>query len=148
MIKKFSEYSINENLNGFQNGDVVEVISVMGETENLNKANSKYIGRIYVVDHSDEHSVHTLDGGTWMISDVRKLSAKEIEKRQPEIKEIHAAWETRKINKLDRNLRYLEEQLNCMYNNLDYVESTNITKEVNTLNDVRYRLTLNIEKLD
>ena len=73
MIKKFNEYNINENLNGFIKGDIVEVISLMGETENLNPEHAKYIGRIYVVKGSDIHSVDVLDGGTLPLQDVRKL---------------------------------------------------------------------------
>lgn len=150
MIKKFNEYSINENLNGFQKGDVVEVVSMFGEpVENLNKENAKYIGRIYVVDDSDEHRVKVLGGGTWMISDVRKLSPKEIEKRQPEIQEIYNSWEKEKSEMKERHIGYIKNDIQSIGSNLNHIDSS-IRLEEETTNDQgeRFKITLNIEKLD
>jgi len=147
MIKNFEEY-ITESANGFNKGDVVEVMSIFGEAEDLNDRNSKYIGRLYVVDSADSDSVKVLDGGVWATRDVRKLTPQEIEKRSPEIKEIIEAWEGKKKGYKKSNIKGLQQDLKLMANNLNYInESMVIIEDVKT-DKHRYKLTLNIQKVD
>lgn len=149
MIKKFGQY-INESKNPINKGDVVEVISIFGQTEDeLPEKTAKYIGRIYIVDNIDNQfgKIETLGSGTWSIQDVRKLSTEEVKKRQPEIDEIISQWDNKKaehkansIKKVRQNLKNLGQIIELIDEDIEIAEETITSSN-------KYKLTLRIEKL-
>lgn len=148
MIKKFGEY-INESMNGFTKGDVIEVISMFGQTDDLPDKTAKYIGRIYIVDDVKNGQVKVLGDGNWSIQDVRKLSSEEVQKRQPEIQEIRDAWEKRKAEYRENELERLDQAVKNLHSVLNYTdEDVEISKVIKNSSGGMYKATLRIEKLN
>lgn len=150
MIKKFKEYKLNESMNGFSKGDVVEVISIFGQVEDLPDQTAKYIGRIYIVDDYDSEAgkIETLGSGTWSIQDVRKLSPEEIKKRAPQIREIIEAWEKKKASYKEASIKNINQSVKNIQKDLDYIDENIEITEVLSTDKSKYKVTLKIEKLD
>ena len=149
MIKKFGQY-INESMNGFSKGDVVEVISIFGQVEDLPDQTAKYIGRIYIVDNYDSNAgkIETLGSGTWSVQDVRKLSPEEIKKRAPQIREILEAWEKKKASYKEASIKNINQSVKNLQQDLTHIDENMEIIEVISTDKSNYKVTLKIEKLD
>ena len=146
-VKSFGKF-LNENINtDIKNGDVIEVMTIFGRgKDELKDIEKKYIGKLYVVDNiQDEETLRVLDGGTWMIDDVRKLSDVEIKQRQNEIDSIYSIIEKDKVYRKNQNREWLKNHINTFKQYLNDKEFDFNENDFDLSND-KYEITFSIKK--